>query len=73
MKQIFGTDQLKLERRVVDESGNGQLRADMYLFDQVRIEAPGIVGERQSIAAFLGRVRDVGTVIAILDRAPDSL
>jgi len=73
MKRIFGWDQLKLERRMIEVFGDGSLRADASLFDQMINTNLIELGMRQSVPDFLQRVRDIGTVVAFLDRGPDNL
>ncbi len=72
MQRVFGVDQLKLERKIVEDFGDGRLHADVYLFDQLsRLSSSGLV--RIPVTDLLEIIAEREPVIAFFDRNPDNL
>ena len=72
-KRVFGHDQLRFERQIVEQFGDGILRADKYLLDHIQNAPPGKQLVAMGANELLERVALAGQVIVFLDRNPDNL
>jgi len=72
MEQVPGHIHIRIEQKIVREFGDGFLRGDQYLADQIRVHPESGESRWGTPEELLDRVRLVGEVYVLFDRHPNN-
>lgn len=73
MRPLAGFRQLQIEQKLVQELGDGNLRGDRHLFDQLTMIPEGWTTRYGTPSELLDMVSRIGEVLVLFDRHPDNL
>jgi hypothetical protein len=69
---LSGYRHIEIERKLVQEFGDGTLKGDEFLFDQLTAVPGGWVDKKGTAAELLGIVQSLGEVLVLFDRHPSN-